>query len=154
MRATPSLRQRALAALARREHSRVELARKLAPYAEHPEVLDALLNQLEEEKLLSAERFADSLVHRRSGRYGSTRIARELDQHGLADDLRAARLSSLRIGEFERCKEVWRKKFGVSLSANPTLKEQARQARFLLARGFPPDIVRRVLRSRSDDENE
>jgi len=151
MRAKPSLRQRALAALARREHSRVELARKLAPYAEHPEVLDALLTQLEEDKLLSTERFADSLVHRRSVRYGSALIARELDQHGLADELRAARVATLRANDFERCREVWKKKFGVTPT---TLKERAQQARFLVARGFPADIVRRVMRSPVDEENE
>jgi len=150
MRAAPSLRQRALAALARREHSRVELARKLAPHAENTDALDVLLNQLEEENLLSAERFADSLVHRRSARYGSARIARELDQHGLADGLRAARVTALRTSEFERCKEVWKKKFGVTPIS---LQEYARHARFLLARGFPADIVRRVLRGASDDEN-
>jgi len=38
-----SLRERALGFLARREHSRTELRRKLAPHAESPEELDALL---------------------------------------------------------------------------------------------------------------
>ena len=54
-----SLRARALSYLARREHSRLELRRKLAPHAESPEQLESVLDTLEAQGLLSIERFAD-----------------------------------------------------------------------------------------------
>mgnify|MGYP000975580650 CR=1 FL=1 len=78
-----SLRARALSYLARREHSRVEMRRKLAPHAESPEQLDSLLDTLEAQGLLSIERFAESVVHRRAGRFGAARIRQELRQHDL-----------------------------------------------------------------------
>ncbi len=142
-----SLRQRALAALSRREHSRSELQRKLAPHAESHEQLDTLLDALEREKWLSNRRFAESLVHRRKDRYGRQRIGLELNQHGLAPEVVEQELAALRASEFERCKVVWRKKF---LAPPTDLAERARQTRFLLARGFDSQVVARVLKGLDD----
>ncbi|MBN9114060.1 MAG: RecX family transcriptional regulator, partial [Pandoraea sp.] len=71
-----SLKARALSYLARREHSRAELRRKLAPFADadDPEALDRVLDSLEQDRWLSNERFAQSVVHRRASRMGTTRI--------------------------------------------------------------------------------
>lgn len=146
MRGAPplTLRQRALAALARREHSRAELGRKLAPHAADRDELEALLDALERERLLSDARFAESLTHRRMERYGRLRILRELGEHRVAPELVAGHASALRDSEFERCQAVWAKKFG---TAPADLAERARQTRFLAARGFDGAVIARVLRS-------
>ena len=141
-RPAPTLRQRALAALTRREFSRIELARKLAPHAESLDELDGLLDSLERERLLSNERFAESLVHRRMERYGRLRIRQELGQHGLAPEVVAKRIAEVAASEFDRCLLVWSKKFSVPPA---DLAERARQTRFLAARGFDQGVIARVL---------
>ena len=142
-----SLKGRALAALARREYSRLELARKLRPHAESAEQLDAVLDTLEAGKLLSNARFAESLAHRRAERFGVARVKQELKSHQLAPELIAEQVAQLRASEFERARAVWQKRFG-----EPPLDAQgrARQMRFLAARGFSADVIRRVVGG--DDE--
>ena len=142
-----SLKGRALAALARREYSRLELARKLRPHAESAEQLDAVLDALEAAKLLSNARFAESLAHRRAERFGVARVKQELKSHQLAPELIAEQVAQLRASEFERARAVWQKRFG-----EPPLDAQARarQIRFLAARGFSADVIRRVVGG--DDE--
>ena len=55
----------------------------------------------------------------------------------------------LRATELERAQAVWRQRFGtVATDAN----ERARQMRFLAARGFAGDVVRRVARDGSPDD--
>jgi len=142
-----SLKGRALAALARREYSRLELARKLRPHAESVEQLDAVLDALEAGKLLSNARFAESLAHRRAERFGVARVKQELKAHQLAPELIAEQVGLLRDSEFERARNVWLKRFG-----EPPLDAQAhaRQMRFLAARGFSADVIRCVVGG--DDE--
>ena len=84
---TLSLKGRALRLLSQREHSRSELAAKLAPHAESPEELAALLDLLVEQDWLSDKRAAQSLVHRRGPRLGAARLVRELRNRGVADEL-------------------------------------------------------------------
>ena len=142
-----SLKGRALAALARREYSRLELARKLRPHAESAEQLDAVLDTLEAAKLLSNARFAESLAHRRAERFGVARVKQELKSHQLAPELIAEQVAQLRASEFERARAVWQKRFGeLPLDA----QGRARQMRFLAARGFSADVIRRVVGG--DDE--
>ena len=136
-----TLRQRALGALSRREHSRSELARKLASHAESREQLDALLDRLEQEKLLSAARFAESLTHRREARFGSQRIRMELKQHGLEPHLVEERMAALVATELDRCRNVWEKKFGAPPASR---EERARQIRFLSGRGFSGECIRKL----------
>ena len=141
-----SLRGRALALLARREHSRVELARKLAPHADSPTHLEETLDALEREKLLSAARFVQSVVHRRAERFGVRRIALELQQHQLQDEVSAPALADLKATERERALAVWQRRFG-AVAETPV--ERARQHRFLAQRGFSSDALRWVLRQGS-----
>lgn len=138
----PSLKARAIAILSRRENSRLELQRKLAPHASNATELDELLNNLERENWLSNERFAQSLVNRRASRQGANRIVQELRQHGVADDDIAALNHQLRTTEVERARLVWEKKFG---QAPTDAKAYAKQFRFLASRGFSPDCLRRIL---------
>lgn len=149
VRAGPSLRARALALLAAREHSALELRRKLSAHAESEDQLDALLGELAGKGLLSEQRFAEGLVRRRAQRYGLRRIAMELDQHAIPDDLRAPLLRELAAGEGERALQVWRKRFG---HPPADAQERARQQRFLAQRGYTGDIIAWVMKQvRSED---
>ncbi len=139
----PSLKARALRYLSAREHSRQELARKLAAHADEGDDVDAVLDWLEAQKFLSNERFAESLVHRRAARYGSARIVSELQRHGLDDTTVASLKSDLLADEHERAWEVWSRKFGRQADDAAGL---AKQIRFLQQRGFSHAAIQAVLR--------
>ena len=140
----PSLRSRALKALARREHSRQELQAKLQPYAEDPDEIEPLLDDLEKRGWLSEARFVEQLTTVRRRRFGAARILHELRERGVSDAALAAAQAQLKDSEVEAARSVWQKKFG-SLPA--TLEERARQSRFLASRGFSAEAVRKVLRT-------
>lgn len=149
-RPAPSLEARALGFLSRREHSRLELQHKLAPHAPSPELLEALLDKLQARRLLSQERFAESVVHRRADRFGSARIRQELKSHQLDQDTMAQVLAPLKASEFQRAQSLWQRRFGGELAADRV--ERLKQMRFLAARGFDLSIVRRVVGGRGDDD--
>ena len=138
-----SLRERALGFLARREHSRTELRRKLAPHAESPEELDALLADLIQRRFLSESRFAEARAHVLARKFGAARIEHDLRAKGISDEAAASAAREARITEFDRALDIWRRKFGAQAS---DLKQRARQARFLLARGFSTEVINRILR--------
>ncbi|MCV2361596.1 recombination regulator RecX [Paucibacter sp. TC2R-5] len=152
-----SLKMRAISLLSQREHSRVELRRKLqnilrkaAPAAEgEPSLvmdaqaeLDLLLDWLQAQGYLSDQRFVESRVHARASRYGSLRIKQELAQHGLS--LSAEAMSELKAAELERAKSIYLRKFGAY--APPDAAAKAKQMRFMTARGFSPETIRKLLR--------
>ena len=138
-----TLKQRAVAYLARREHSRAELAKKLSAYGEQEEI-DSVLNSLQDAKLLSDQRFAAAFVRSRAERFGAGRLRQELRQRGVEDGLVAQELAVDDLpSEIERARLVWKKKF----DAQPVdAKDWAKQARFLQGRGFSTDVIRRVLK--------
>jgi regulatory protein len=148
-----SLKGRALKYLAAREHSRVELVRKLAPHAESPEQLEQVLDELEAKGLLSAQRFADSVLHRKAARHGAARVQAELAQHQLPPDIAREAIQSLKATEFERAHALWLRRFG---SPPQDLAERAKQMRFLAGRGFAGDVVHRVVKGEglSDAEDD
>ncbi|QTN22912.1 recombination regulator RecX [Rhizobacter sp. AJA081-3] len=154
--ATPrSLKARALQWLAQREHSRVEMQRKLLPHARAQAAqreadgdaadpmarVAEVLDWLEANRYLSQQRFVESRIHVRAARHGNLRIQQELAQHGLAPDADAAQ--SLKASELDRAREVWSRKFDAPAA---DASGRARQARFLTGRGFSAETVRRVLR--------
>lgn len=139
----PSLKARALRYLAAREHSRQELARKLAQHADEGDDIEAVLDWLQAQKFLSEERFAESLVNRRAARYGSARIVSELHSHGLDDSTVASMKSGLLAGESERAWEVWSRKFGRPAADAAGL---SKQIRFLQQRSFSHSSIQSVLR--------
>ncbi len=109
-----SLKARALRYLSMREHSRIELARKLARYAQEGDDIDALLDMLEAAQFLSETRFISSLVNRRATRFGNNRILQELQNHGIEVDALLELKTDLAQDEVIRAREVWRKRFGQS----------------------------------------
>lgn len=143
-----SLKGRALGYLSRREYSRAELSRKLVPYTEDADALEALLDSLEREGWLSDARFAESVVHRRAARVGAGRIVSELKRHAVGEALIEEVNAQLRETELVRARTVWQKKYG-QLPETPA--ERARQARFLAARGFSMSIIGKILKGIEED---
>ncbi len=145
----PSLKTRALGYLARREHSRLELERKLKPYAQTFEELSSVLDTLEQRGFLSAMRMVKQVIHMRKTKFGSIRIVHELREKGIAENLIAAALPNIKETEQQNAREVWRKKFS---AAPANAKELGRQMRFLMGRGFAPEVIRQVLRHPDKEE--
>ena len=93
--------------------------------------------------LQSDTRAAQSLARSKSSRYGGHRLKQQLLAKGLAPELVAHTVGQARATEFERALEIWRRRYGEPAQ---NLNERARQVRFLTARGFDSDVVRRVVR--------
>ena len=138
----PDLRVQALKLLTRRDHSRAELKAKLAGEAETEDELDAVLDRLQNERLLSDQRFATQRVIARARRFGDARLRQDLRQHGVGD---ADIVAALPEGgdEGERCHAVWVRKFG---SLPQTQAERGKQMRFLQYRGFSSEAIRLAMR--------
>lgn len=144
-----SLRERALACLSRREYSRLELKRKLAPYAEDEHEVESLLEDFSARGWLSETRFTDQIVHARRSKYGAQRIVQELKEKGVSADALAAVLPELQESELETARAVWAKKFGV---LPQDARERAKQMRFMMSRGFSSGIIAKVLRGSGECE--
>jgi regulatory protein len=145
-----SLKARALRYLSAREHSRLELGRKLARYAQEGDDVEALLDMLEAAKFLSQERFSESLVNRRAARFGNSRILSELKSHGIEADALSDIKTNLEADEAARAREVWLRKFGCPPQ---NAEERAKQMRFLMQRGFSHRAIRAALKAgREGDE--
>lgn len=156
----PTLRGRAIRLLARREHSRAELAQKLASSAaraspEEPaagdnttEDIDSVLDQLERSGLLSDARAAEAYVRSHAARFGATRLIHNLRSRGIDVALIETSLAQECLeDERTRATAVWRAKFD---QAPRDAREWARQARFLQGRGFSGDVIRRLLKDVED----
>ncbi|ENO85006.1 recombination regulator RecX [Thauera linaloolentis] len=144
----PSLRERALRHLARRDHSRAELAKKLAAHGSAEEV-EAVIERMGELGLQSDARFAQAFVRGKSARFGAGRLRSEMARRGLDRDLiDEAIASECGESEVERARSVLRSRF----PAPPAdAREWARQARFLQTRGFAPDLIRKLLKEPYDE---
>ena len=137
-----SLKGRALRLLSGREHSRSELERKLAGHEEEPGQLRRVLDELQAKGFIDHQRVAESLIHRRGAKLGAARIRQELQAKGLDAELVSQTVAGLRATELQRAREVWARKFG---DPPADAAERGKQARFLAARGFDGDVIRRVL---------
>ncbi len=146
-----SLKGRALRLLSMREHSRKELERKLAAHEETPGELQQALDELQAKGFISDERAAESVLHRRAARLGMGRLKQELQAKGLDAVLVAQSLERLKGTELDRARAVWRRKF----EAPPRdAAERAKQSRFLAARGFGGEVIRKVLAGGAGDNDD
>ena len=138
---TPAeLKARALRHLVRREHSRAELARKLAPHAESDEALACVLDLLLSRKQQSDERYAEERARSLARKYGVARIRHDLKSKGVAEGI-VERVAAT-ADELERARQILARKYR---SGAATREERARRARFLQGRGFSYDTIRNVL---------
>ena len=144
----PSVKARAVSLLAQREYSRQELTDKLTAAQASPEEVEQALAQLEAKGLVNDARVVETLVNRRSGKLGASRLRQELQAKGVSAELVAETMAGLKGSELARAQAVWQKKIG-QLAA--TSAERNKQARFLASRGFSGDVVRQVVAGLSDD---
>ena len=133
--------------LARREHSALELERKLGVRDIGRGAIAEIISQMQREGLQSDRRFTDSYIHSRIEKgYGPSRIAHELKEKGISDDL-IEELLSAREADWPACiSRVREKKFGLTRPGN--FRVQARQARFLQYRGFSSEQIRDLFKER------
>jgi len=145
------LRQQAIKLLARREHTRVELARKLAGLGTQEEI-DAVLADMEASQLQSDDRTAENYLRSNASRLGASRLRHTLKTRGVAPELIEEQLAQADLpAEIERARAAWGRKFSAA-PANP--KEWARQARFMQSRGFASDIIRKLLKEPIEGQDE
>ena len=137
-----SLKGRALRLLSQREHSRLELERKLKPFEETPGELDEALDFLQAKDFINEQRVVESVVNRRAAKLGASRVRQELQAKGLPVEAITQAVQEMRSTELERAREVWRKKFGA-----PPADQAAfvKQVQFLNRRGFASEVVRQVV---------
>ena len=145
------IRHKALELLARREHSRLELARKLKQRGFAADLASDVLATLEQEDLLSEQRFTESFVHGRMQRgKGPLRIRAELRERGIDDSLLERYLDDRASVWDDHIRDVHRRRFAGMLPE--TLSERARQTRFLQYRGFTSQQIKALLRGVVDEE--
>ena len=138
------LKARALRYLVRREHSRAELARKLAPHADSPAAVEELLDLLLSRKQQSDARYAEERARALSRKYGAARIRHDLRSKGVSDAIVAAVSSE---GELERARAILERKYRAPAVSR---EERAKRARFLQGRGFSSEVIVRLVLDRGD----
>ncbi len=171
-----SLKGRALRHLSRREHSRAELERKLAPFAQEQlleqakegaewsadgatedppsaaQHIAAALDDLTAKGLLSDQRTAESMINGQARRLGVHRLKQNMKAKGLRGELIAAALEQAHAqglgSELERARGLWQRRFG---EPAPDPAGRAKQMRFLAGRGFGGDVIRRVIQDAQQD---
>ncbi len=135
------LRWNAMELLARREHSRLELSRKLRQrFADTDDQIEAVLDQLEADSLLSNARFAEAYTSMRLRKgFGPARIAQELKERGVSAGQIRDTLATADVDWFEQSRLVLNKKF-----SRPPVDAagRAKCARYLQYRGFDYEQVR------------
>jgi regulatory protein len=142
-------RKKAMDLLARREHGRAELERKLIAAGFDADVAADALQRLADEGLQSDRRFVESFVQSRINQgKGPLRIHADLGQRGIAAGLVDEVLEQAGEDWVALAREARLKKFGRSRPAG--FEDKARQMRFLQYRGFEPDQIRTAIGSIDD----
>jgi regulatory protein len=134
--------------LARREHSREELKRKLALHAEEGDDLDSLLEELAKTGWLSDARYAEIAIRSKARRYGPVKLAHVLRAKGLDDDAIAAGFRAAGDEGDSNLEAVWKSRFRAPPSSE---RERSRQVRFLQGRGFRLEEILRFFKHRPEN---
>ena len=142
-RSEPSLRSRALRYLARREHSRDELRRKLASHAGEGESVESILDDLAQRGWLSDVRFAEQTIRTKSRRFGPYKLAQQLRARGVNEEAIAAAFHAAGAEGQSSLEAVWKSRFR-EMPADE--RELGKQVRFLQGRGFALDDILRFLK--------
>lgn len=140
----PSLRARAMRLLARREHSREELRRKLTPRVQEGEDLEGVLDTLAREGWLSDTRYAEQAIRAKARRFGPRMLAHQLRGKGVAEDAIAHAFRAAGEEGTSSIERIWASRFR---AAPADEREKARQVRFLQSRGFSIEEALRHLKN-------
>jgi regulatory protein len=131
-----------------REHSRLELERKLTPHATSEQELVEVLDFLQNKDFLNEQRVVESVISRRAAKQGAAKVKQELTQKGLDPEQIIQAVEQLRETEYERAHQLWLRKFG-EVTQDPKIK--AKQIRFLVSRGFAAGVVSKIVGGREDE---
>lgn len=136
-----SAHDKALALLARREHSRRELATRLERDGYAADEIDAALASLIESNYQSDRRFAEMMVRSRIRQgYGPQRLRVELRTHDILDTLIGELLAEAEADWLTQAREQLQRRYG---DATPRdYRERAKQMQFLVRRGFDTATAR------------
>lgn len=143
--AEPSLKAQAMRFLARREHTRVELRRKLSARAQEGDDVESLLDELARKGWLSDARFAEQAIRAKARRFGPIKLAHFLKGKGVGEEAIAAGLRGAGADGVSSLEVVWRSRFRASPADE---REKLRQVRFLQGRGFAVDDIFKFLKSK------
>lgn len=142
----PTPLQRALGLLTRREHSRVELARKLQQRGVERDQVDAAIDKLSGAGWQDDGRFAESLLRSRAGSgYGPAYIRAELASHGLGNEAIVAVMESFEGDWAENARDLLRRRHPNAWAGDRDARRKA--ADFLLRRGFGMELVRAAMQT-------
>jgi regulatory protein len=145
------IRSRALKLLTTREHSRLELSRKLRRRGYDAAAVDEVLDALQAEELLSEERLIAAYVAERLSKgFGPLRIQFELREKGLSDDQIHPYLKHDDESMLQFLAQAYRKRYGDQPIVG--VRDQSKRSRFLEYRGFPPRLIARFFRAGPIDE--
>jgi regulatory protein len=139
-----AVRAAALAQIARRDFGRAELRERLIRKGGMPAIVDAVLGELEAERLLSDARYVESAVRAHAGRgHGPCRVRAELRRKGLAAALVDEALRTADVDWATLAVQLRRRRYGAAMPGD--VRERAKQARFLQYRGFTAEQIRAAL---------
>ena len=137
------VRATAIRMLARREHSRAELSRRLVARGGDAQEIERVLDSLEREGYLSDARFAQVLVAHKAERFGKRAIATAMRARGIDSETAKAALTTIESAdESAHARNAWARRFKVPATDE---RGRARQVRFLLARGYALSIALEVV---------
>ncbi len=138
-----TVREKAVELLARREHTRLELTRKLRQRELPSHLIETALDELASENLLSEARYAEALVASRIDRgFGPLRILSEAQDAGADEGRIRLAMEAAQADWLELAREAQRKRFG---RPPKDFNERVKQSRFLASRGFSAETVRSLL---------
>lgn len=135
-----SINEVAVAVLSLREHSVLEIRRKLKLKSFEEDEIDSCIEKLINNNLLSEERFTESYIIMRKRRgYGPGRIALELRERGVDEVLFDGFLDRNNPDWHDVMRQQYRKKYGNQLAHE--YAEKVKRAKHLQSRGFPLDWI-------------
>lgn len=137
-----SLKSMAMRLLGRREYTRRELGKKLLLKGSNAQEVDELLGDLECKGWLDDRRYVEAYIRSKRQRFGTRKILQDLESKGVAKSIILEYRKEVLEGDLNAAKLVWAKKYSVKPEGPATW---AKQARFLVNRGFDQSTIRAVL---------
>ncbi|WP_380162480.1 regulatory protein RecX [Kineococcus sp. R86509] len=132
--------------------SRAQLAEKLAAKDVPAEVAVEVLDRFEEVGLVDDKTFAEGWVHSRSSGRGRRALAQELRMKGVDDETAAEALEVVDdASQIEAAQAMVQRKVGAMRGLERAVRER-RLFAMLARRGFPSDVVVRVVREEIQGE--
>ncbi len=105
--------------------------------------VDAALDDLAQQGLLSDARFAHAVIRQKTGAYSRRAISETLKAKGVTGDAAADALAGHDVDDADALVALWRRRFGTPPRDD---REKARQIRFLQSRGFALSAIFKLLR--------